>query len=64
MVWKKMSDYVSTHTAAKMLGITPTTIIEWIKKDKLKSVTTLGGHRRIPIAEIEKVKEKMGFKEI
>lgn len=50
---------VTSHKAAKMLYVTPTTILQWIKKDYLKCIVTLGGHRRIPLEEIKKLQKKM-----
>lgn len=38
----------TTHDAAKVLGVTPITVIRWIEAGKLNCFTTVGGHRRIP----------------
>ena len=37
----------TTHDVAKLLGVTPITVIRWIEGGKLKCFTTVGGHRRI-----------------
>ena len=37
----------TTHDVAKLLGVTPITVIRWIEGGKLKCYTTVGGHRRI-----------------
>ena len=58
----KLKDPVSfytTHTAAKKLLVTPTTIIAYIKDKKIKSLKTLGKHRRIPAEEINRVWKEM-----
>lgn len=50
---KKMEDGLySTTQAAKLCRVTPGTIIYWIKKGKLQTSLTAGGHRRIPEGEI------------
>lgn len=38
-------EFLSTGKAAKLLGITPTTLRSWDKQGKLTSVLTPGGHR-------------------
>ena len=45
---------LTTHEAAKLLYVTPTTVIQWIKDGKMKVIRTVGGHRRIPIEELNK----------
>lgn len=45
----------TTHEAASILSVSFTTVITWIKKDKIKCYRTLGGHRRILPNEIERV---------
>ena len=37
----------STFQAAKILGVSPPTVIKWTNDGKLKSYRTPGGHRRI-----------------
>ncbi|MDA8243957.1 MAG: response regulator [Elusimicrobia bacterium] len=37
----------STFEAAKMMGLSPGTVANWVDSGKLKAFTTLGGHRRI-----------------
>lgn len=51
--------FYTTHTAAKKLLVTPTTIIQWIKDGKIKTMKTLGQHRRIPAKEIDRIWEEM-----
>ena len=45
----------TTHEASKFLYVTPTTLIQWIKKGEIKVFKTLGGHRRIKGTEIIKL---------
>ena len=37
----------TTHEVARLLGVTPITVIRWIENGKFKCYTTVGGHRRI-----------------
>lgn len=46
---------ITTHEAADILNVSFTTIITWIKDGKIKCNRTIGGHRRIPPNEIEKM---------
>ena len=40
-------DLVTTGEAAELCGVTPDTILKWIKKGKLQVARTAGGHHRI-----------------
>ncbi|MCM8776127.1 MAG: response regulator [Candidatus Omnitrophica bacterium] len=42
----------TTHEVAKLLGVTPITVIRWIEGGKFKCYTTVGGHRRIEHEEL------------
>lgn len=42
----------TTHEVAKLLGVTPITVIRWIESGKFKCYTTVGGHRRIDHDEL------------
>ena len=42
----------TTHEVAKLLGVTPITVIRWIESGKFKCFTTVGGHRRIEHDEL------------
>lgn len=42
----------TTHEVAKLLGVTPITVIRWIESGKFKCFTTVGGHRRIDYDEL------------
>lgn len=42
----------TTHEVARLLGVTPITVIRWIESGKFKCFTTVGGHRRIEHSEL------------
>ena len=41
-------EYITTTEAARLLGVTPQTIRNWIRSGKITTEPTLGGHNRIP----------------
>jgi len=47
-------ELLSPRDAARSLGISYTTLKQWIYKKKLHSIRTAGGHHRIPASEIER----------
>ena len=44
--------YITTSEFAKICNVTRFTIRNWVKKKKIHSVETPGGHQRIPLAEL------------
>ena len=44
----------TTHEVARLLGVTPITVIRWIEGGRFKCYTTVGGHRRIEHGELVK----------
>lgn len=48
----KTQKLYTTHEVAKLLGVTPITVIRWIESGKFKCFTTVGGHRRIGHEEL------------
>jgi excisionase family DNA binding protein len=40
---------------AELLSVSPKTVSRWAKEGKLPFLKTLGGHRRYPAAEIQKL---------
>ena len=48
-----MKKLYTTHEVAKLLGVTPITVIRWIESGKFKCFTTVGGHRRIEHDELK-----------
>ncbi len=50
----KNRDYLTTTEAAKLLCVSPDTVLKWVKAGKVKSRRTLGGHFRIPVSELSR----------
>ena len=50
----KEQELVRPRDAAIMLGISYASIKQWIYKGKIKTITTVGGHHRIPQNEIDR----------
>ncbi len=48
----KTREYLTTTEAAKLLCVSPDTVLKWVKAGKVKSRRTLGGHFRIPSTEL------------
>jgi excisionase family DNA binding protein len=48
----KPRDYLTTTQAARLLSVSPDTVLKWVKAGKVKSYRTLGGHFRIPSSEL------------
>lgn len=46
-------DLLTTGQAAKLVGVTPDTVLKWIKKGKLPATRTPGGHYRIALPDLE-----------
>jgi molybdopterin-binding protein len=40
--------------AAQVLGISYPTLKQWIYKNKIRTIRTVGGHHRIPVTEVDK----------
>lgn len=47
--------YITLKKASEMLGVTSQTLRNWDNTGKLKTMRTLGGHRRIPKEELNKI---------
>ena len=54
---------VRPKDAAQILGISYSTLKQWLYRGKLKSVKTAGGHHRIPEAELDRYLYRAGPKE-
>jgi molybdopterin-binding protein len=50
-----MAELLKLSEAAKLLGVSYPTLKQWIYKGRIRSVTTAGGHHRIPRGEIERL---------
>ena len=48
--------------AAQILGISYSTLKQWVYRGKLRSVKTAGGHHRIPEAELDRYLHRAGKK--
>jgi len=44
----KDKNFLTTSEAARLLSVSPDTVLKWVKAGKIKSRRTLGGHFRIP----------------
>lgn len=49
-----MDVLISINKAAKMLGVAQGTLRNWDRTGMLKSVKTIGGHRRYRLSDLEK----------
>jgi excisionase family DNA binding protein len=47
-----MRGFYTTHEAARILGVSLPTVVNWIKARRLKAHRTPGGHRRIARSEL------------
>jgi len=47
------SEHLTTSQAAKLLAVSPDTVLKWVKAGKIKAHRTLGGHFRIPASELK-----------
>lgn len=45
--------FLTTSEAARLMGVHPSSISRWINSGRIRALTTPGGHRRIPLGEIE-----------
>lgn len=46
---------LTTGQAARLLSVTPDTVLKWIRAGKLPAVRTAGGHHRIAAADVERL---------
>ena len=51
--------FLRTSDVAKMLHVSPKTVSRWAKEGRLPHLSTLGGHRRFPASEIEKLMREL-----
>ncbi|MBI3406037.1 MAG: helix-turn-helix transcriptional regulator [Acidobacteria bacterium] len=57
-----ISELLAPREAAQILGISFSTVKQWIYARKLRAVKTPGGHHRIPRAEIDRFLHRRGEK--
>lgn len=55
---KSLRSFLSTREAAARLGVSLSTIQQWVEDGVLPAWKTAGGHRRIPAAAIEAIRER------
>lgn len=51
--------YIATSDVARMLHVSPKTVSRWAKEGRLPFIRTLGGHRRYPMVEIERLAQSL-----
>lgn len=47
-----VKEIFTTHDISKLLGVSPLSVVNWIKQGLLKSYRTPGGHRRVKRADL------------
>jgi excisionase family DNA binding protein len=52
-------DFYTTSEAAKLLAVSPDTVLRWVKAGKVRSHRTPGGHCRIPRNSLEQLVPKL-----
>ena len=55
----KKKDYYTTTEAARVLSVSPDTVLKWVKAGKLKSFRTFGGHFRIPQSALDQPRQDL-----
>ena len=55
--------FLRTSDVARMLHVSPKTVSRWAKEGRLPYLATLGGHRRFPLEEIEKLRGQLTYLE-
>ena len=56
-----MDDILTVFKASQYCRVSPKTIINWIEAGHIKAYKTVGGHRRINIADLEEFMRKQGI---
>jgi molybdopterin-binding protein len=51
-----LADRLTPGQAAKALNVSYATVKQWIYRRKIRSVRTPGGHHRIPVSEVERLR--------
>ena len=52
-------EYLRAAEAAAYLSVSPKTVSRWAKEGKVPHIVTLGGHRRFPRDEIERLARRL-----
>jgi excisionase family DNA binding protein len=59
-VTDRRREYLRAAEAAAFLNVSPKTVSRWAKEGKLPHIVTLGGHRRFPKDDIQRLAREMG----
>jgi excisionase family DNA binding protein len=51
--------FLRTSEVANLLHVSPKTVSRWAKEGRLPYLATLGGHRRFPALEIERITDEL-----
>ncbi len=52
---------LSRHEVAAIFGVSPHTVYRWAREGRLPTLMTLGGRRRYPADEIERLATTQGY---
>jgi excisionase family DNA binding protein len=55
VMWAGRRTFLSRKEVAELFDVCPSTVTRWAKLGKLPSVPTLGGQRRYPREEVERL---------
>jgi len=56
-----MKDIFTVFQASKYCNVSPKTIINWIEAGHIEAYKTVGGHRRVKVADLENFMKKQGI---
>jgi excisionase family DNA binding protein len=59
VVAETQSEYLTPGEVARMLHVSPKTVNRWAHEGRIAHIVTLGGHRRFPRNEVERIAEQM-----
>lgn len=52
----RREDYLRASEAAALLHVSPQTVSRWADEGKIRYAVTMGGHRRFPRSEIDRLR--------
>jgi excisionase family DNA binding protein len=55
---RETDGYLKPSEVAKILHVSPQTVSRWANEGKIRCDVTLGGHRRFPISEVERLQRE------
>jgi len=55
-----MIDLLTVRAASERLGVGYSTLKQWIYKGAVRTVRTSGGHHRVPVAEVDRLRAARG----